>query len=359
MPIQATVRVMSAEEISAQAGGQTPFLLWPERSTVFAERAMRLRQLARGHAMADFLNFMAELAMAQQSLLKRLGDGPAPALPDAQAIDRAAQMGVPPLPAVDWPRDGAWRAGLRSLLAEVKPRAPEATQAVIERLASLDDETLERQADALLHGVMRGLDMAAAPLVGAALQAWFTHLVLSVQALHGADGGKGAPFGRIDEATLCPCCGSKPVASVIRMGTSNPSGGVSAQVSGQRYLQCSLCSTQWYRLRIECTHCGSNKSIAYESLQAAEAEPGEGVTAAVVQAETCDECGHYLKLMHGDRDPMCDAVADDLASLTLDLLVSDNSEGKGRIRHGVNLMLLFGEPESAEAPDDAIPRGEP
>ena len=60
MGATATVRVMSPEEIAARAGGQTPFLLWPERATLFAEREMRLRQLARGHAMVDFLGFLAD-----------------------------------------------------------------------------------------------------------------------------------------------------------------------------------------------------------------------------------------------------------------------------------------------------------
>ena len=69
---------------------------------------------------------------------------------------------------------------------------------------------------------------------------------------------------------------------------------------------------------------------------------------AAVQAETCDECHHYLKIVHSDRDPFVDPVADDLASLTLDLLVSET----GMVRHGVNLMLLFGEPE---APPGAPP----
>lgn len=69
---------------------------------------------------------------------------------------------------------------------------------------------------------------------------------------------------------------------------------------------------------------------------------------AVVQAETCDECHHYLKIMHADRDPFVEPVADDLASLTLDLLVSET----GMARYGVNLMLLFGE---ADAPPGAPP----
>ncbi|MBL0094514.1 MAG: formate dehydrogenase accessory protein FdhE [Piscinibacter sp.] len=75
------------------------------RSTVFAERAMRLRQLARGHAMWDFLLFMADLAQAQQDRLEGL---PGVALPDADALDRAAQRGAPPLDAADWPRDPVW-----------------------------------------------------------------------------------------------------------------------------------------------------------------------------------------------------------------------------------------------------------
>jgi FdhE protein len=46
--------------------------------------------------------------------------------------------------------------------------------------------------------------------------------------------------------------------------------------------------------------------------------------------------------MHTDRDPQVDAVADDLATLPLDLLVSE----AGLQRHGVNLMLLFGDPDA-------------
>lgn len=333
MTSTATVRVMSAEEIAAQAGGETPFVLLPERATLFAERAMRLRQLAAGHAMGDFLRFMADVALAQQGRLTAPDAAGLAALTlaSAEQIDHAAKMGLPPLPAVDWPRDGVWRDELRTMLGTLRQAAPEATRVVIDGLVETGDDELERQADALLHGVMHGVDLAAAPFVGAALQLHFTRLVLATQASHGAS---GSPFGRIDDAGLCPCCGSRPVASVIRMSAPGQ------QLSGQRYLQCSLCSTQWHRRRIQCTHCGSDKTMAYESLQRADAAEGEGVTAAAVQAETCDDCGHYLKLMHADRDPMVDAVADDLATVTLDLLVAES----GRQRHGVNLLLLFGDP---------------
>ena len=53
---------MLPEEIAARAGGEVPYLLFPERATLFAERAMRLRQLAGTHPMGDYLRFIAELA---------------------------------------------------------------------------------------------------------------------------------------------------------------------------------------------------------------------------------------------------------------------------------------------------------
>ncbi|MFO1287879.1 MAG: formate dehydrogenase accessory protein FdhE [Rubrivivax sp.] len=74
-----------------------------------------------------------------------------------------------------------------------------------------------------------------------------------------------------------------------------------------------------------------------------------------MQAETCDTCGHYLKIIHGDREPFAEPVADDLASITLDLLVAET----GKLRHGVNLMLLFGEAEEPQEPDTAAPAPAP
>ena len=107
-------------------------------------------------------------------------------------------------------------------------------------------------------------------------------------------------------------------------------------------------------MRIRCTPCLSSQSVAYQALDAAGADSaasgssaGASLTGdaasraarASIQAETCDECGHYLKLMHTDRDAFLDPIADDLATLPLDLLVSE----AGLRRHGVNLMLLMGD----------------
>ena len=90
--------------------------------------------------------------------------------------------------------------------------------------------------------------------------------------------------------------------------------------------------------------------ISFQALQAADAK-GKAREAAV-QVECCDECGHYLKIVHMEKDPHVEPMADDLASITLDLLVSET----GLQRHGVNLMLLFGDPDASAPPD---PGGSP
>jgi FdhE protein len=327
-------QLLTPEEIAVRAGQQVPYLRLPERASVFADREIRLRQRAASHTMRDFLVFMAEVARCQHEVLQTY---PAAALPDAAALDAASRAGAPPLPAAHWPREAVWRTEFRRLLDRLLPRlAGSPAQTAVRALREIDDERLEQQADRLLNGVMLGLDLAAAPLIAAGLQTHWTHLVLATEAARGAD--RLAPFGRTDDATLCPCCGSRPTASISRIG---------ADAAGYRYLHCSLCSAQWHMVRIKCTHCESTKGIHYQSLQPVAGGASGGAKDAV-QAETCDECGHYLKIVHMERDAHVEPVADDLASVTLDLLVSEG----GFQRHGVNLMLLFGDPD---APDPGDP----
>ena len=104
-------------------------------------------------------------------------------------------------------------------------------------------------------------------------------------------------------------CGSAPVASVLRIG---------GNIAGHRYLHCSLCATEWHMVRIKCSHCESTKGVRYQGAEDAEGKIGE-----VVQAETCTACHTYRKLVNQEKDPYAEPLADDLASLTLDLLMGD------------------------------------
>ncbi|HEX2012827.1 MAG TPA: formate dehydrogenase accessory protein FdhE [Roseateles sp.] len=332
MTVSASAKLLSPEEIAVRAGEQVALLRLPEPG-LFAERELRLRQLAAGHAMRDYLLFCAELARGQHELMQRPDALP---LPTPVQIEAAANAGRPLLDVLAWPRDPAWREGLRALMQGLAARVPAGpARDTALRLAAADDAHLEAQAERLLSGVMLGLDLGSAPLIAAALQLHWARLIAQVQARHGSD--PLAPFGRIDDPLACPCCGSRPTASITRIG---------AEGSGFRYLACSLCAAQWHYVRIKCTHCQSTKGISFQALQDLE---GRGqADAAAVQVECCASCGHYLKIVHMEKDPQVEPIADDLASLTLDLLVAET----GLQRHGVNLLLLFGDPDSASAPPD-------
>ncbi|MCH7342416.1 formate dehydrogenase accessory protein FdhE [Pelomonas sp. CA6] len=339
MSSSANPRLMSPEEIAMRAG-ETPQTLRLPEAGLFAERELRLRQLASDHAMRDFLLFCAELAHQQHELLKTL---PALALPGADAIEQAALHGRAPLPAALLPRNAVWRELLGRLLQGLAHAAiPAPARQLVQQLQSADADYLEQQADRLLSERSDGLDLAAAPLIAAALQVYWTGLVMQVQAGHGQGSGRVlTPFGLVDDATRCPCCASRPVASIYRL---------SAEGGGQRYLACSLCGTQWHYVRIKCARCQGTKGISFQSLLRDDGEPLNTAQKAV-QAECCESCGHYLKVVAMDKDLQVEPLADDLATLTLDMLVAE----LGLARHGLNPMLIFGEADEAGAPDGAPP----
>lgn len=326
MSSSSSAQLLSPEEIAARQTTDVARLKFPDPTQVFRDRAVRLRQLAAAHPMRDFLIFMADVADAQHTVLAAARTT---RLPTLEWLDEAAATGVAPLAFPRWALDGEWREDLQDLLAALAPRLPQGpAQQVLKGLQAAGIEQLQQQAERLLSGIMLGLDLATAPLIGAALQVYWTRLVHRTQAAFPKQA-----FGPIDDARVCPCCGSQPAASVARLG-----GGEGTL----RYLHCSLCQSEWHMVRIKCTHCEGTKELSYQELEAAEGSerPATMAPKGAVRAECCDECGHYLKIMSMEKDPHVDPVADDLASVALDLLVSET----GKQRHGVNYLLLWGDP---------------
>jgi len=267
--------------------------------------------------MAGYLEFISKLADAQQSALDAML---AVMLPGPEAVAQCREHRLPPVNAQTHHRDRVWCDLLRRMLRRVVDETDGKLHDVIVTLEGSRDELYEAQASKLLHGVMFGLDLATAPLIGAALQVYWTHLVTTL--------GAGA-FTHIEAPSLCPCCGSRPTASIVRIGGSE---------AGYRYLHCSLCAAEWHVVRVKCAQCDSTKGIHYQSI-----DDGRPSDKHAVKAECCDECGSYLKILYMDRDSLVDPVADDLASLPLDLLVVE----KEKTSIGVNFMLLHGDPGSA------------
>lgn len=78
------------EDIVQRSDLEIPQLLLPEPSRLFAERALRLRQLAASHAMRDYLMLLALVGEAQHA---RVQSQTAMVLPTLAQLDSAAQEG--------------------------------------------------------------------------------------------------------------------------------------------------------------------------------------------------------------------------------------------------------------------------
>lgn len=285
---------------------EAPEILLPVRSSVFADRADRFDALAANHKLADWLRFLGHLTRAQHEAIQSLPE--LPSIP-AAALELAREHHMPPLNATAAERPAIWRDVLRQVIAALLPHAPEASVPLLTTLAAADDIRLEALADGLLHGEPDPAAAGELPLVAAALQVVFTAQAARLDATQ---------LQKLDTPGVCPCCGSLPVASLVRLG---------AAVNNLRYLHCSLCNTEWNVPRATCTACGGDKGLAQHQI--------EGSNGAM-RAETCDSCKSYLKIAYQDKDPRIDPVADDLATLALDLLVDEAGYG----RSGPNLLLV-------------------
>lgn len=301
-----TTTLLQPGEIEA-AAGDIPELRLPP-ADLFLTRARRLEQLAEGHTLGDYLRFVARLAHAQQAALDA---DPPGELPAADRLAQCRDYQMPPLAPAGLGLPAGWRDTARQLARAVKPGLPAPGQAALESIPDSDDAWLDAQAMRLIEGNTQDLDAAIAPVIGAALQVHWTHLARQLHPEHVA---------RPEHPNLCPVCGSHPVSSVVRIGGA---------ANGLRYLHCALCNSEWHVVRAKCSNCDNSRGIAYYHLEGKD---------RLVQAESCPECQTYLKVVQQEKDPLADPVADDLATLTLDLLMDET----GFARSGINWYLIHG-----------------
>ncbi|ODV14330.1 MAG: formate dehydrogenase accessory protein FdhE [Thiobacillus sp. SCN 64-317] len=301
-----TTTLLQPGEIEA-AAGDIPELRLPP-ADLFLMRARRLEQLSEGHALGDYLRFVARLAHAQQAALDA---GPAGEPPAADRLAQCREYQMPPLAPAGLALPAGWRDTVRQLAQAVKSGLPASGQTALESILSGEDAWLDAQAVQLFEGHTQALDAAIAPVIGAALQVHWTHLA---RQLHPAQ------VARPEHPNLCPVCGSHPVSSMVRIGGAE---------NGLRYLHCTLCNSEWHVVRAKCSNCDNTRDIACYHLEGKD---------RLVQAESCPECQTYLKVIHQEKDPQADPVADDLATLTLDLLMDE----AGFARSGINWYLIHG-----------------
>jgi FdhE protein len=300
-------RILDPAQIEAFAERSIPRVRLPDPASLFTRRAERLRTLAERHSLGDYLRLMAAVADSQQVALDALRAALVSeqfAQHLGQQIELAHEHRMPLLQAAGWPRQERWRAILHELCASIAraPGFPAGVRSVCERIVASPTAEIEAQADLLLAARTTGVDAQAAPFLMAALQVYWAAMASCLQL---------RDVTQIDVPGVCPLCGTLPVASIVRSDKRSP---------GYRYLHCGLCATEWHMVRITCSQCLATEGIAYQSIEGG---------AAAVRAESCGQCHTYRKILYQEQDPEGEPLADDLASLALDLLMTQEGFHRG------------------------------
>ncbi len=265
----------------------------PDLSTVFQRRADRLQALAPGHDLEGFLRLIAALVAAQHQALSGLPPG---SLPGAAEIGKAKLVQRAPLDPTIWSRDESWRVALARILETIDLAVlPDSAGAAREALLRAGPASLEALADRFLGGDVAPGEAAQAVFVAAALQVVWTRMAALLDA---------GDLASETESGECPACGSPPVAGLVSPGGTK---------FGHRHLHCSLCATSWRYTRVRCVHCGSTDKVSFRNLAGT----------AYLRAECCEVCQGYSKVFYLEKVRALEPLADDLASLGLDVLVGE------------------------------------
>jgi len=240
----------------------------------FDTRARRARLLAaEHHAVADILIFYGAVSEYQRDLSAGVRSSADAAAKFADTVDvRSAAAAVSPF------------------VGFLERHAPAVFGA---ELIALRDVPVEQwgawMREALLGTLPPGLKSAF--VVEAVLQPF-------------ADGAAAPRRERLkdaDHAARCPVCGDRPVVGALR----------EEGYGAKRTLVCGLCLTEWAYRRIMCPSCGEQRFDALP-VYTSERYPH-------VRIDACDTCHAYIKTIDLTKSGLAVPLADDLASLPLDL----------------------------------------
>ncbi len=282
-----------------------PFARLPEPYSLFRVRADRFAALAGGHKLGPYLRLMGALASLQHDIQDGL---PEPRLPSEDARERARDFAMPPLDRQRFRADDAFEATFERLMSRAASiEMPEAARSGLARARAAEPAMREAMARSVLEDSIPVGALAEHIFTAAALQVHFARLAARLTAERLVPVGGGA----------CSSCGGPPATSLI-VGWKG--------AHGTRFCACALCATLWNFVRIKCVLCGATSGIAYQEVEN---------TTDTIKAETCESCRGYVKILHQHRDAALDPIADDVASLGLDLLMRE----AGYRRGGVNPFI--------------------
>ncbi|MFC5384571.1 formate dehydrogenase accessory protein FdhE [Aquamicrobium segne] len=276
-----------------------PFARMPDPVRLFERRAKRFHQFSSPDGIGPYLDFLAGIAGAQQKLA---GELPEPAPLDEARLQRALNHAIPPLDRNAFKADVQFWSLTDQLFGQLESlKKPAAAQAALSKVQKADKAALNTMIADLMADSVPVEAMAEYAYVAATLQLFFVCAAAVLPEKELKPVGDGA----------CPACGGPPVSSLI---VAWP------HANGNRFCSCALCGTLWHHVRIKCAICSSTKGIRYQEI-----EDGPGS----IKAETCDECGCYVKIFNQQKDSSLDPFADDVGSLGLDLLMRETNFRRG------------------------------
>lgn len=276
----------------------------PNPIQLYEQRIQRFAHLAINHPMAEYLNFCLTITKLQLSLVIQ-----SPIKTDANRWQCIQGNTVArPLEQHHLPLSNQWQHYL-SVLFQGLLGYNLCLDQTIYQLNEYTPAKRNRLANALLKGEFDVVDKSQALLIWSALSCYYTQLAATLPLTPVA--------GKDNAQQFCPVCGSYPIASIIH----------STQKNQQRYLHCSLCETEWYKVRVKCTNCDATDPFVFYSLDEMRAP---------IKSECCQQCCSYLKIFYREQDPNVDIVADDLSSLLLD----EEMKKIGFCKTGVNPYLF-------------------
>ena len=250
-------------------------------------------------ARENYLRLLADLSRAQQSAADQLSAALPPLNQGKTVLPAADGSLIPP----------EFYSVLGQIAAQMKTQS---FQTGIQRIAALTQAEAEALAAQVLQGEYAEQDASLFIWIHAALQVVWTAWAQQLS---------DEQVPPVSERSVCPCCGGEAVASVVL---------ANGDWNNLRYLHCAVCNSRWNALRAQCTFCGDQSGIVLQEIEHA----ADGALRGA-RAESCERCGHYRKMFMLQYQQYAEPVADDLASLALDILVGE----AGYLRGGHNPFL--------------------
>ena len=260
-------------------------------------RIARAAELSRKHPeAAELLDFYGRLAAYQKTIFDEImksGTTDPTALSHYFPQLREIVERHGPAPAVEYARDHL--------------RTRQAVDDFL--LAHWDDPNPDaaNSAGASLEVASSAAASSEAPLLSDVFGRFYARVLL--QPFAEALATRGAPASSAPTG-ICPFCGARAMAAVLR-GEGD---------GAKRFLLCSLCATEWEFLRIRCPGCDeANK----DNLPVFTAEDFD-----YIRVEACDTCKVYLKSIDLTKNGLAVPVADELASVSLNVWAEEHGYSK-------------------------------